>query len=316
MVVGDQAKFLSQVKGFTPVIDVLAKELGTMTALVYGIVWRYCQMEDKVCRASKQTIAANANIDAKTVQRHLHKLAKSGYLEDLTPGLKHAPHSYKDTGRIQIIGLVEARLIGRTESPTSEEGRTESPTRGDTESHLGRTESPVMIEIHDSPDERKKGGGQKTPPAPSPSSGDYLTDVFNGHTQGLTPGVADPTQDQERWFEYHDQATKLYKDLTGYYPDTKVGKPAILDLVSAPDFDLQKWRQSIESCRLAGVKPTNVGCVIDTYKAGGDYGEMQRRRNGGQPHGSHKPIRQGHAPNSGGAGSSLTPEQRQKLGIT
>jgi len=139
----DEKTFLSQVKGWTPVIDVLAEELGAMTALVYGIAWRYCQMKDKVCRASKETIAAHAGISDKTVQRHLHRLVKAGYLIDLTPDQLHAPHEYKDAGRVQIIGMVEARLVGRTESPTSASGRSESPTRLDTESHLGRTESPT-----------------------------------------------------------------------------------------------------------------------------------------------------------------------------
>ena len=153
--------FLNQVKGFTPVIDVLAKELGTMTALVYGIVWRYCQMEDKVCRASKDTIAAHANIDAKTVQRHLHKLVERGYLEDTTPNLKHAPHVYKDAGKVQIIGLVEARLIGETESPTSEAARTKSLTSQDRESQLGRTESPVKIDSDETLQDRKKKSPKK-----------------------------------------------------------------------------------------------------------------------------------------------------------
>jgi hypothetical protein len=106
----EDKSFLSQVKGFTPVIDVLAQELDTMTALVYGIVWRYCQMEDKVCRASKETIAHHANISPKTVQRHLQALVKAGYIEDTTPDWKHKPHVYKDAGKVQINGLVEAKL--------------------------------------------------------------------------------------------------------------------------------------------------------------------------------------------------------------
>ncbi len=152
----DDKPFLSQVRGFTPVIDILAEELGTMTALVYGIVWRYCQMEDKVCRASKETIAGHANISSKTVQRHLAELVKKGYLIDTTPDQKHRPHIYKDAGKVIIEGLIEAKLVGRTESPTSQEGGTESPTRGDTESHQGRTESPVKIESNIPSNERKK----------------------------------------------------------------------------------------------------------------------------------------------------------------
>jgi hypothetical protein len=147
----DDKAFLSQVKGFTPIIDVLAEELGMMTALVYGIVWRYCQMGDQVCRASKETIATHADISPKTVQRHLHKLVEKGYLEDTTPDWKHKPHIYKDTGKVQINGLVEARLAGRSESPTSKVGGSESPTKVGQKVPLGGSESLTKKESRDSP---------------------------------------------------------------------------------------------------------------------------------------------------------------------
>ena len=146
------SSFLSEVKGFTPVIDVLVAEVGLITANVYGVVWRYCQMETGVCTASLETIAHRIGSSRKTAERHIKRLVKQGYLADLTPNLKHKPHTYADTGRIKINGLVEASLsIGETESPTSDgdrsdrkshqvgqkvsPGRTESPTRSDRESY-------------------------------------------------------------------------------------------------------------------------------------------------------------------------------------
>lgn len=129
------SKFLSEVKGFTPVIDILANELGVITALVYGIVWRYCQMEDGVCKASRERIAQHAGISAKTVKRHLEKLCKSGYLKDTTPDRRNNPHIYANTGKAKIIGLLSIEI-----------GGTESPTRWDRESNLGGTESPMMIQ--------------------------------------------------------------------------------------------------------------------------------------------------------------------------
>jgi len=142
--------FLTEVKGFTPLIDVLVQELGLVPAGVYGIVWRYCQMKDGVCQASLEHIGKRVGISGKTAKRHIVVLCEAGYLEDMTPDLRHKPHIYRDTGKAQIIGLVEAR----TESPTSEKvgqkvgqkvrlARTESPTRYDRESDLGRTESPI-----------------------------------------------------------------------------------------------------------------------------------------------------------------------------
>jgi len=81
---------------WTPVFDSLVRELGQSSALVYGVIWRYCQMRDNVCRASLGTMAARAGLSRRTVIRHVKMLVERGYITDLTPGLKHAPHSYVD----------------------------------------------------------------------------------------------------------------------------------------------------------------------------------------------------------------------------
>ena len=44
--------FLSQVNGFTPLIDAVVADAGLNEALVYGMIWRYCRMQDGVCYAS------------------------------------------------------------------------------------------------------------------------------------------------------------------------------------------------------------------------------------------------------------------------
>ncbi len=137
--------FLSDVKGFTPVIDALAAELGLIPAVVYGVAWRFCQMRDGVCHASLDTISKRVGISRRTVRRHIHALCDAGYLEDLTPNRNGLPHRYRDTGKVQIIGMVAAKT-GRTESPTPESvPRTESPSTPDIESEVPRTESPTRI---------------------------------------------------------------------------------------------------------------------------------------------------------------------------
>ena len=52
------ATFLSEVRGFTPLIDIVAEDVGMVGAVVYGMVWRYCRMSDGVCRAAVGAIAA------------------------------------------------------------------------------------------------------------------------------------------------------------------------------------------------------------------------------------------------------------------
>ncbi len=155
--------FLSEVKGFTPVIDIMVKEIGLMPALIYGRVWRFCRMEDGVCTASLDTIAGYIGVSRKTVERHIKTLCDGGYLRDMTPDRRHKPHEYADTGKAKIMGLIAA--TGETESPTPEIGKTESPTksgpRSDTKSDLGKTESPIKIPSEDSM------GKKETSSAPS-----------------------------------------------------------------------------------------------------------------------------------------------------
>jgi len=52
-------------------------------------------MRDGVCRASVATLAARLNMDTSTIRRHLKTLTDSGYLQDLTPGLRNRPHIYQ-----------------------------------------------------------------------------------------------------------------------------------------------------------------------------------------------------------------------------
>lgn len=104
------SEFLSEVRGFTPVIDVLAGELGGIAALVYGVVWRFCQMRDGICRASMETLAKRVGLNRATVLKHIKRLCEAGYLEDTTPDRRNVPHVYRDTGKVIIRGLVEARL--------------------------------------------------------------------------------------------------------------------------------------------------------------------------------------------------------------
>jgi DNA-binding MarR family transcriptional regulator len=100
---------LRHVPGFTPVIDVVAHDVGITTAAVYGVHWRYCQMEEGVSRAAMKTIGARLGLSAKTVRRHTQKLCERGYLKDLTPDATNTPHVYRDLGRDVIDQLLRAR---------------------------------------------------------------------------------------------------------------------------------------------------------------------------------------------------------------
>lgn len=77
---------------FVPVSRALVEELGYQVAYVFGIVWNYCQMENKICNASHDTIANRAGMSRRSVITHIDKLIEAGYIEDLTPDVRNAPH--------------------------------------------------------------------------------------------------------------------------------------------------------------------------------------------------------------------------------
>ena len=129
---------------FTPVIDSIAEEHGLITALVFGRVWRYCQMEKGLCTAAQEKIAKDLHVSLKTIQRHLKTLVKEGYLIDLTPELKNYPHTYQDTGKPNFT---------RSESPSAKSqslsAKSESPSHWVTESQHAKSQSPMKIVLRE-----------------------------------------------------------------------------------------------------------------------------------------------------------------------
>ncbi len=90
------------VKGFTPVIDALADEIGFVPAGVYGVIWRYCQMSAHNCHASQETIANRMNVDRKTVNRHIKPLLNRGYVRCLNSHEKGKTKVYIITDKLEI----------------------------------------------------------------------------------------------------------------------------------------------------------------------------------------------------------------------
>ncbi len=151
----------TKLKGFTPVIDVVVKDVGLVQAAVFGAVWRYCQMKDRTCTASLEKIGGRVELSSRTVLRHIKELCDRGYLTDLTPGLRNQPHTYADTGKAALRVVLQAGF-------TSDLGATESHTRYDRESQPGMTESQLKKPIKK--DDTKKDSepdGSVTPSKPT-----------------------------------------------------------------------------------------------------------------------------------------------------
>ena len=129
---------------FTPLFQSVILSMGLTIAAVYGLIWRYNQMDEGVCSISMDKMSALLGIDRRTVIRSINKL-KSGpnpYILDLTPILVNRPHRYKISGRIQsdILSLSDQFAVS------------ESHTIGTPESQPGVTESHLIKDLIDSKD--------------------------------------------------------------------------------------------------------------------------------------------------------------------
>ena len=90
------------VNKFTPCPDVLINKYSHTAAIIWGKIWRYCQMADGVCNASILRLARELGLTDETVAKHIKSLEEGGYIKDMTPTLRHAPHTYIDTGKLSI----------------------------------------------------------------------------------------------------------------------------------------------------------------------------------------------------------------------
>ena len=93
---------LTQVDGFTPLPDLLVTKYGVVIASVWGLAWRYCQMNDGVCRATIENIGKRVGLSRQSTQKHMDVLTTDGFFEDTTPDLRNRPHIYKDTGKVAM----------------------------------------------------------------------------------------------------------------------------------------------------------------------------------------------------------------------
>jgi len=138
-----------------------------VTAAVFGVVWRYCQMSDHVCRARLDTIADQAGVNRRTVIRHLATLKARGWIVDLTPRYRNAPHTYQVTARLTRSTAeppAQPAAAARPTSPTATDRSAEvtvSPG-GEPESHSG-SDWPSSPAVTASPGGAPESHGEMTP---------------------------------------------------------------------------------------------------------------------------------------------------------
>lgn len=104
--------------GFTPLFDSVVRELGTIAAVVYGVVWRHCQMRRQVCDASQGTMATLTGMAERTIRKWLSVLVETGYIVDITdPPRMGVPRTYVTTGRATLELTIGASTPAPSAAP-------------------------------------------------------------------------------------------------------------------------------------------------------------------------------------------------------
>ena len=110
---------LAKVDGFTPVIDTVMRDTSLMAAIVFGDIWRFCQMKNGVCQATLEKIAERVGLSRQAIIKHIKTLETTGYIEDMTPNLRNRPHTYRDTGKAGLyIGVSTVNYVYSENEPT------------------------------------------------------------------------------------------------------------------------------------------------------------------------------------------------------
>jgi DnaD/phage-associated family protein len=184
---------LANTDGFTPVIDALTKELGLMPAVVFGRMWRFCQMEDGVCKATLETIAEGIGVDRATVQRHAKTLCETGYLKDLTPDLRNRPHVYADTGKaslkVSISGVAQSNVDKSHVAQSNVTIAQRNADVADSNTHVAQSHMNKVFKKDSKTEEKKEEEGAGS-----------IFQAYQSNIGLITPMIADSLKDLETEF--------------------------------------------------------------------------------------------------------------------
>lgn len=140
--------FLDQCGGFTPIPRALSQRYSGNVCLVWGIVWRYCQMSKGYCNASVDRMAEETDGSAKTFRRHLSTLIDAGLVEDKTPDIRNKPHTFCTKKGERIIlewsrELEKSNEVSQNVQPKVSEVGQNDQVEGDA---LGQNVQPKAVE--------------------------------------------------------------------------------------------------------------------------------------------------------------------------
>jgi DNA-binding Lrp family transcriptional regulator len=260
----DPPTFLTAVQGFTPVIDALAQAVGHTTAAVYGVVWRYCQMDERVCRASVAQIGRRLGLHPKTTRRHLKKLCELGYLEDTTPDRNNGPLIYRDIGADKIIALTQSRpqtthqpkqnpafsASSAVEKHPDSNSAASAPTAS---ARLSHVEASAVKKHRDTPDAPHN--------SPRPRGTERPTKREIHESKNQEKGGAAVAANARH------PAIRAFRKNAHRYP-AKSWFQDVAETVGEHPADVEFWGQIVKAWVGVGYNPVNVLGMLDCYRRG------------------------------------------------
>lgn len=238
----------SELGSYTPIPHSLAQEVGLVCAAVYGVVWRKCQMKEGICKASMDTLGTDINVDRATVLRNIKKLCKLGYLVDLTPDRRNAPHDY-----------VLAKTVAECNSLGGESVAMGNSLKGESVAYSNSYKQSVA--------ENNATVAQRN----ATVAESYLkidSEETLKDTTSKEVGASPPKPIQKNQSAQTIPAIVVFVEVTGKYVLNNTQIKAIDERVGRSPPALDRWRKTVTAWQLRGYKINNVDGMLEWFKKG------------------------------------------------
>jgi len=266
---------------------ILARALGGVVEAVFVSQLLYWydkgKLEDNWIWKTQAEWSDETGLTRSNQETARRNLIKMGVLKEKRKGVPGKMHFQLDLDRLaDMLTMLDSDIVETPQSEMPKPRIVECP-----DSAINNVETPQSITENTSEttiDNKPERVSLREQAKRGEMTNETEIDLLCGYGRDGKAGVADPAKDGAAWLHYRDQAVQAVQTITGKFPNA-TQQAAISELAACLDFDLELWQKSIHSCQLSNVKPGNVACYLDTYRAGGDYAGMQRgKRNGGKPH--------------------------------
>ena len=138
----------TKISGWTPIFDHISKQYSPMVSVVYGIIWRYSQMRDGVCKLGQEKMGELLGVSTSTIQRGITILEKDGYIVCVGKPQGH-PNEYVTTDKLDLgvsVEISQTARQGQSDSPTGSVRQPDKDTVKDTVKDIYTPEWKIFIE--------------------------------------------------------------------------------------------------------------------------------------------------------------------------